>query len=341
MQPASPTEVPQATVWPPVCWVVTDGKPGTENQAIGLAEAMGLAPIVKRLRVPRLWREVGLYWSCARERALKRNAIAPPWPDLLIGTGRTSLLAALHIKKASGGRTFIVQIQTPIVGIDNFDCVVVPAHDGVEGPNVITMTGALHRVTPGLLRAEAATWAPRFAHLPRPYVAVMLGGPNAAVSPLRRLGSYRLGEKEIVEIGGQLRDMARNGAATLLISASRRTDAAALAKLRDILRDCPAMIWDGEGDNPYYGMLGLADAFIVTCDSVNMICEACSTGKPVHMIQLPGYSRKIAAFQRAMLASGRVRLFNGVLETWHYEPLREKERVAGLVRAAYAKASRA
>ena len=306
-----------------------------ENQVLGLADAMGLNPVVKRLNMPRVWREFGLHLGVGRKLALRHSALEPPWPDLLIATGRTSVLASLHVKRASCGQTFTVQIQKPIVPIDRFDCVIVPTHDDIHGDNVIRMMGALHRVTPELLREEAAKWAPHFAHLSRPYVAVMLGGYNAAVSPLRRLSSYRLGTRKIAEIAGKLRDIARTGPASFLITTSRRTNAAAMTQLKAVLKDCPAVIWRGSGDNPYYGMLGLADYFIVTCDSVNMICEAGSTGKPVHMIQLPGHSRKMAAFHRSILASGCVRIFNGTLENWQYEPLREKARVAALVRQAY------
>lgn len=321
--------------WPPVCWVATDGTAGTENQSVGLAEAMGLSPVVKRMRLPRIWRELSLHFGVGRRLALNRHDINPPWPDLLIGTGRTGVVACLYIKKASGGRTFTVQIQRPDVAEHRFDRVIVPEHDGFDGDNVIPMTGALHRVTPELLGKEAAKWAPRFAHLPRPYVAVLLGGGNAAVSPLRRLSSYRLGPEELADIGDKLAALAQDGKAGLLITASRRTGAAAMSQLRALLRDRAAVIWDGEGENPYYGMLGVADSFIVTCDSVNMISEACSTGKPVQMIQLPGYSRKRAAFHRSLLDSGRIRPFSGTLDHWKYEPLREKERVAALVRQAY------
>jgi len=306
-----------------------------ENQVLGLAEAMGLNPVIKRLRVPRFWRELGLHLGYGRELALKHSDITPPWPDLLIATGRTSLLASLHIKKASGGRTFTVQIQKPVVPVDHFDRVIVPIHDEIFGDNVIPMMGALHRVTPQLLHDESAKWAPCFSHLPRPYVMVMLGGHNAAVSPLRRLSSYQMGASKLVEIGGMLRNIAQHGKAGLLITASRRTNAADLAQLREMLHDCATVIWDGTGENPYYGMLGQADHFIVTCDSVNMICEACSTGKPVQMIQLPGYSQKIAAFHRSLLASGRIRLFSGAIEQWQCESLQEKERIATLVREAY------
>jgi len=324
---------------PPACWVITDGKPGMENQCLGLAEAMGITPDIKRLRLPRAWRELSLHLGWGGGPALVRAEIVPPWPDLLIASGRTSVLASLHVKQASGGRTFTVQIQRPVVGINRFDRVIAPAHDALRGDNVISMTGALYRASPQLLQQEAAKWSAQFAYLPRPYVAVMIGGPNLAISPLRRLSSYRLGPGAVTEIANQLRTLARTAGAGLLITASRRTGAANVARLRTILRDCAAWIWHGEGENPYYGILGLADNFIVTSDSVNMICEACSTGKPVQIIQLSGHSRKFKMFHDSLAAAGCVRDFDGSLEHWHYEPLREKQRVAMLVRQAYEQSS--
>ncbi len=322
--------------WPPsTCWVMTDGNAGTENQALGLAEALGLSPQIKRLRLSRTLRELGIFSALARQAAFARNGIEPPWPDLVISTGRAGAIGSAHIKRVSRGRTFAVQIQVPVVPARHFDRIVVPTHDRYSGRNVIEMIGALHRITPALLQREAARWAPRFAHLPRPYVTVLLGGSKTAVSPLRRLSSYRLGRDEISAIAQHLRRIAADGRAGLLITASRRTSEASIAQIKEEMRGSPATVWDGSGDNPYYGMLGLADAFLVTCDSVNMICEACSTGKPVHMIELPGYSSKMSAFHEALMSRGQLRKFNGALEQWHYEPLHEKERVAALVRDAY------
>jgi mitochondrial fission protein ELM1 len=314
------------SIWPPICWVVSDGHAGTENQSLGLAEAMGLAPQVMRLRMRRFLRELVLHQPWGRGVALAHYDVRPPWPDLLVGTGRASVIALLYVKRASRGRTFTVQIQTPVVPFRRFDCVIVPDHDEVHGDNVLAMTGSLHRVTPELLRAESGKWAARFGDLPRPHVAVLLGGSS---------GSYRLGGKEIAEIAGQLAALARSQGAGLLITASRRTGAANVATLRELLQGHAAIIWSGEGENPYYGMLGLADAFIVTCESVNMICEACSTGRPVHIVRLPGHSRKLQAFHRSLMDSGRIRPFLGALEHWTYPPLLEKERIATLVRRRY------
>ena len=127
----------------------------------------------------------------------------------------------------------------------------------------------------------------------------------------------------------------------LLITGSRRTGAANIEALRKALAGCRAFISDGSGDNPYFGMLAHADAFIVTCDSVNMVTEACSTGKPVHVVMLPSglaqrrHRDKFARFHRSLEESGRTRPFKGQIESWTYQPLREMERVARLIREAY------
>src|ERR1700722_6063856 len=103
------------------CWVVTDGKAGMENQCLGLAEALGVAPTVKRVKLRSPWRELspflrlGLGWAHSREG----DAVAPPWPDLLIATGRHSVPASLYVRRASragGGRgTLTVQLQNPVI----------------------------------------------------------------------------------------------------------------------------------------------------------------------------------------------------------------------------------
>lgn len=300
-----------------------------ESQCLGLAEAMGLEPVVKRVRLRGLWRDLSPHLLFGMRTALSRkgDALDPPWPDIVIASGRQSVLPSLYIRKMTGGKSFHVQIQNPAISLGHFDCVVVPAHDGLQGPNVISVDGALHRVTPDLLKKEAEKWAPRFSHLPRPYVAVLLGGNNA---------SYRLDPRFVMEWAPQLAAMAENEKASLLVTPSRRTSGAVSALLSTLLHNTHHYFWDGKGDNPYYGMLGLADAVVVTCDSVNMISESCSTGRPVHVVKLPGHSDKFASFHQAMLKAGRIRFFGGALEHWQPAPFNEMQRVAQMVEAAYA-----
>ncbi len=336
MTELSPNDPARGFFWPhplPTCWCITDGRPGMENQAVGLAEAMGLKPVVKRVFLKTPWRVLSPHIMAFKRFAFTKasDPVAPPWPDILIATGRPSILPSLYVKGQSGGRAFIVQLQDPVSLRHRFDRIVVPAHDGLEGGNVIVMNGALHRINPERLAAEAPRWAEAFAAIPAPRIAVLLGGGNSR---------YKFGEEEARTLGRQLKALSAAGHG-LLITGSRRTGADVLAALREELAGCAAFISDGGGDNPYFGMLAHADAFVVTCDSVNMVTEACSTGKPVHVIKLPTKGRrdserdKFGRFQRSLEETGRIRYFDGRIESWTYEPLREMERIAGLIRDAY------
>lgn len=295
-----------------------------ESQCLGLAEAMNLQPTVKRVRLRGLWRGLSPYLMLGASLAISKKGgpIAPPWPDMVIATGRQSILPALHIKKMSGGKSFLVQIQNPALYHDQFDVIIVPEHDGLKGENVIAPLGAMHRVVPEKLVNEAAKWAPKFAHLPRPYVAVLLGGSN---------GTYRLDPAVMMELGPRLAALSKSQQVSLLVTPSRRTGEVNRVLLSNLLHDCNAFVWDEKGDNPYYGMLGLADSIIVTNDSINMISEACSTGKPVYMASLPGHSEKFASFHHAMRQTNRIRPLGETLERWEYEPLNEMQRVAHAV----------
>jgi len=80
------------------------------------------------------------------------------------------------------------------------------------------------------------------------------------------------------------------------------------------------------------GRLGLADALVVTGDSVTMISEAAATGKPVHVVELPGGTAKFSRFHAGMGAAGITRPFDGRLESWDYPPLEETARAAAEIR---------
>lgn len=306
------------------CWVLTDGKAGMESQCLGLAEALGLSPEIKRVvprfpwsvLPPRLWLRPLAAPGAAGDR------LAPPWPDLLIATGRQTVALALAIKRASPA-TVTVQIQNPTVDPARFDVVVAPAHDRLAGANVVSTLGALHRVTPERLAEAAGRFRARYAALPRPLVAVLIGGSNR---------QYRLTRRAAAQLADGLARMARDHGAGLVITPSRRTDAAALGLISARLSGLSVDLWDGTGDNPYFGMLALADAFVVTGDSVNMVSEACATGKPVYVFDLDGGSAKFARFHAAMRAFGATRPFSGTLERWTYPPLDDVARAAEAVR---------
>ncbi len=306
------------------CWLLAEDKAGMINQCRGLAEALAAHSTWKRIvpRAPWKYLPPRLWLASLRAPGPGSDPLVPPWPDITISCGRYAVGLAMAIKRASGGRTYTVHIQDPKVDTRHFDVVVVPRHDHCAGSNVITTLGALHRVTPARLEAEARRLSPQLAHLPRPLISVLVGGTN------RR---YRLEVPEAERLAQALVQAALPHGAGIALTVSRRTSPGVAAALRNGVREQPAVVWDGEGENPYFAYLGLADHVVVTCDSVSMVSEACATGKPVYVFDLPGGSHKFAEFHRNMREAGYTRPFSGALESWHYRPLNETADVAAEV----------
>ena len=312
------------------CWVVTPGHAGMESQALALAEDVGLPHIIKRVQPLPPWTWLPPGWWPWPGAALDdaSDPIEPPWPDLLISCGRRAVPYALMVKRKSGGATTIVHIQNPQTRLSAFDLVAPPRHDHLHGANVVETEASLHRITPARLEAAAKVFAPQLAHLPRPLVAVLIGGSNAC---------YQLTPKIIANLALQLRSLCLNQGVGLAVTPSRRTGSDNIAALRKALDGLPAVVWDFTGNNPYFGYLGLADAIIVTCDSVNMVTEACATGKPVHVVHLDGGNRKFNEFHAAMENAGYTRPFKGKVEQWHYQPADDVGKVTARVHNLLAK----
>jgi mitochondrial fission protein ELM1 len=292
----------------PAAWVLAEDKAGMLSQAIGLAEAVGLCPDIRLLRPLglRSFLTPALWWSPLS--AIDPAALAPPITRIAIGCGGMAgaVLSALR------SRTRTVIVQHPRRDIRDFDLVLAAVHDEVTGPNVLVTRTALHRVTPARLAAAARDWAPRLAHLPRPLVAVLIGGSN---------GRYRLDRAVAEQLAGQLAEMLRRDHVGMIVTPSRRTDPTVRQTLERTLCLLGAEVWDGTGDNPYFGMLALADAVVVTCDSVSMVSEAVATRAPVLLAPLPGRSRRNRLFLRPLLDAHRIRPFAGRLELWPVEPI--------------------
>jgi mitochondrial fission protein ELM1 len=308
----------------PLVWVLHDGKAGMASQSLGLAEATGFPFLEKSLTVHLPWAHLppSLWLTPLRAVDTADGPLRPPWPDLVIACGRNAAMPALAIRRASSGRTIAAQVQDPHIGRGAFDLMLVPEHDRLRGANVVVTKGALHRVTEAKLVAERQRF-PELAALPRPVLGVLIGGSNRA---------YRLTLARLGEIADAIAGWARETGGSVVLTPSRRTGDAGVALLRQRLAGLPASIWDMTGDNPYYAYLALADAFLVTADSVSMISEAAATGKPVHILDLGGGDAKFARFHRAMREAGITRPFAGRIESWRYRPLDDTARAGAALR---------
>lgn len=293
-----------------------------ESQAVGLAEALGLKPEPRRLRakLPWDWLPGRLWPAPLMGVTTEQGPLGPPWPAVAISCGNVSAPVCAALRKRG---VKAVHVQHPKMDPADFDVVVAAVHDGITGPNVVVTRNALHRATPERLAAARDEWMPRFAHLPRPLVAVLVGGTN---------GRFRLDGAVAVEVAEKLAGMMERDKVGLYVTPSRRTGEDAKRALADRLVPLGAEVWDMQGENPYFGLLACADAIVVTCDSVSMMSEAVASSVPVFILDLPGKSRRIGEFIEMLVRDGRARRFAGRYETWPVTPLDDTPAAAAEVK---------
>lgn len=308
--------------------VVSDGRIGMENQALGLAEGLArLTPaeiIVKRVRWRTLFDKLPsalkARWMLDASSDAAFPAEGEAWPDIWIATGRATLPLSMMAK----GRTLVVQTQDPRWRTGDYDLVVAPAHDGVSGPNVLSITGSPHRVSADRLAEAAPAFADWIDPLPRPRVAVLVGGKSAA---------FDLTETHAADLADRIAAAVTAAGGSLMLTFSRRTPEAAKTTMTARLSALPGMIWDGAGANPYFAFLNAADHVLVTEDSANMAAEAASTGRPVHILPMIALkpAGKFARLHADLRERGAARPFDGSLEGWTYPAINETERAARAV----------
>lgn len=304
------------------CWIITEGLSGTENQCIAVAERLGVAYSVKRIALQHPFRIISPYLiKKAPKSAVEGIDWYDPQPDLIIASGRKAVPVALQFQKA-----FTVFLQDPKISPDNFDLVAAPAHDQLEGKNVIPTTAAPNRVTPALLK-EALTEFD-FSALPSKKIAVLIGGNSK---------THTMPDDFAVRLYTQLDRYLQSDEYGFLATVSRRTPTPIITELKTVFERGNSFFWDGTGSNPYHAYLADADFILVTEDSTSMLSDACSTGKPVYRLSLEGGSAKFDRLYKALEKRCGLRLFEGELETWTYEPLDDAQLVADNIRKAFAK----
>lgn len=294
-------------------WTLSSGQDGCDMQiagvAGGLAERTGAAIIAKQV-CPPAWRQLFAPYG----RPARQADIQAPWPHIVLAAGRQTIPYALSIGKQAGGATFTAILQNPRRAPALFDFIWAPAHDGLQGDNVFSTLTSPHALSRDALTEAAAQLKPRLANMPRPWIAVLLGGPNKA---------YRFDMADMARLVQHLRGLVEKGAG-LMISASRRTPPAHFARLKQALAELgervifftPLNNGAPQPDyNIYHGILGLAQAIIVTGDSVNMVSEACFVGVPVWVFHLQGGSRRFNNFHKTMQAQGLVSALTDNAET--------------------------
>ncbi len=262
----------------PNVWVLQTARTGDSAQARALAEALGWPCELKTLRFNPLF-NVPNSWLGPRLVSLSSSGAAgleAPWPDLVIAVARRTVPVARWIRKQSGGRTRLVHLGRPRLASRHFDLVIsTPQYAVPDAENVLQLPVPLHgpRVVTDLAR-----WEDRYAHLPRPWTAVMIGGQS---------WPFKLDAACVGLLADQVNALT-SATGSVIVCSSPRTPGSFGPELAENLEaNVQVEDWKPNDENPYPALLQLADRFVVTGDSASMLAETSARDKPVYIFDLP------------------------------------------------------
>lgn len=266
----------------PRVWLVLGDKRGDNAQVEALAGALGWPCERRQIALKEEWvtGKPRVEASLHHLDPQRSDALVPPWPDLVLTIGRRPSMAALWVKRQSAGRTRVVLLGKPAGRLELFDLVIASAEAQLPPQGrVFQLTLPLMRVSEREVAQAADAWRARLAPLPHPLVAFLVGGPTSPFvyddSVVRRLAALA-------------RDVVRQGG-TPWFTTSRRTPPAIVDALVGALPPgTPLFRWAPDaGENPYRALLGLADGFVVTGDSISMQVEVIRLRRPLAILPLP------------------------------------------------------
>jgi len=266
----------------PSLWMIVGDKAGDNGQVQTIVDALGW-PCQRKYVHMREQYVLGKPRPRATLEHLdlaRSDPLVPPWPDVIITVGRRPSMVARWVRQQAGGRTRIVMIGKPSCSMRNFDLVIASAENQLPPlPNYLPITLPLMRVPHAAVEAEAAAWADRLAGMKRPLTAVLVGGQTNPFVMNAKVGR---------QLAETIRDTIERIGGSAWVTTSRRTTPEVVAALREGLPAGAVLYeWGQGGDNPYRALLGSADGFIVTGDSISMMVEVIGMHQPLAIFPLP------------------------------------------------------
>lgn len=259
-------------------WIFCDrGKVGSLKQAKALSEKLQLTAQIFDVKHCFPWRYLPPQAALLNINPLP-HIITTPYPDIVIGIGRQSVLPTLHMRNFSK----TIFIQDPKINPKYFNCVITPQHDNLSAENIINITGSLHSISPEYITALPAS---KFKS-DKPIVAIFIGGNSKHVTYTDQM---------IHDMCTKFKALALQGH-DLIITPSRRTQKSHIEIMHNRLSSIALHIWDLKSNNPYQDYLKAASHFIVTTDSISMMSELCSTGKPTYLLDVGVKKQKFQKF---------------------------------------------
>jgi hypothetical protein len=269
----------------PRVWLLFGERRGDNAQVLALAQMLGWPYEIKRLR----WQpdydidpaEAGV--SLAGLDTAASDSLEPPWPGVIVGIGYRSAPISRWI--AQRGRHAInIRLGRPRTELAPYDLVITTPQYGLPpAPNVRELPLPLVKADTAAVASAVARWRPQLERLPKPRVAVLLGGPTQHMA---------FDEAVARDLARDLQSFAQRAGGSLLITTSPRSPAG-LKPIFDQAISAPHFVFEFQAgaDNPYLALLALSDAAIVTSDSASMVADVAAFERPLMIYELPWLGR--------------------------------------------------
>ncbi|MDB2494209.1 mitochondrial fission ELM1 family protein [Candidatus Pelagibacter bacterium] len=302
--------------------LLTEGMHGMISQVEGLAKALDVDFTHHKVELNHIWKFIPPNLSPVSQNVFKQ--INHDDFDVIISCGRKSVIPSIHLKNTANKKVFNIHIQDPKVDLDNFDFIVAPEHDAIQGQNVISTKGAIHYLTENEISENKDYLNSFIKKDERKIWTLILGGPTKY---------YDYSTKNMKHIFTSLYKLLKKHDFQLVVIPSMRTPINTIHYAREFFGDNHTIIMDVE-KKAYLSALALSENIIVTCDSSSMISEAALTGKPIYIASiLPRKNdKRFQSFRNLFRELNITRNLGEEVENWTYEKLDETNRVASIIK---------
>ena len=297
--------------------ILTEGMHGMISQSEGLAKALDLNFFHEKIKLSSFWKIIPPKFTPIKKFVFK-NEIVEDF-DVIISCGRKSVIPSIFIKKNTKKKVFNINIQDPKVSLDNFDVVVVPQHDNLNGDNVITTKGAIHYLTIQEIEENKGYLSSKIKS-GKEVVTLILGGSNKY---------YKYTRENIENVFSKVSENFIKNNFQLIVVPSMRTPKDIIEFASEYFGNEHLVVKDVD-KKAYLSALELSKFIVVTCDSSSMISETTLTGKPIYVAQIPASKDdyRFRKFMSLFKELNIVKVLENNIENWNYEKLDETNRVA-------------
>ena len=300
--------------------LLTEGMHGMISQVEGLAKALDLDFIHEKIELNGFWKLIPPKITPVKNFVFK-NKINKKF-NIVISCGRKSVIPSIYLKKKYRNKIMNIHIQDPKVSLENFDFIVAPEHDGLDGKNVLKSKGAIHYLRANELNENINYLKPQMNK--EKIVTLIVGGPNKYYDYNLSVieGIFKKVSKNFINNGYQL-----------IFIPSMRTPKRVIDLAKNYFDNNQVIITKVD-KKAYLSSLKLSDYIVVMCDSTSMISEAAMTGKPIYVAQMNPIKKndRFKKFFELFKSLNIIKDLENSLEKWSYDKLNETDKISGYIK---------